>query len=191
MQMTEVTVPGRVPAGATEEGDGIAIGAGRVRVDAFIDFLCPFCKRFELSSGSALAELADGLASVVFHPMNFLDAASTTRYSTRAAAASGCAADQGRYLQYAHELFSSQPPEGSAGLSDAELAALGAPAGLDLAGFASCLSGGTYLDWPPYVTARAIAAGVEATPTVLVAGLPVTADASSITAAVEEASRAH
>jgi hypothetical protein len=46
---------------------------------------------------------------------------------------------------------------------------------------------GTYLDWPPYVTARSLAAGVEATPTVLVAGVSVTADARAIAAAVEKA----
>ncbi len=42
--------------------------------------------------------------------MNFLDEASSTNYSSRAAAASGCAADQGRFLEYAHALFQSQPP---------------------------------------------------------------------------------
>ena len=57
--------------------------------------------------------------------MNFLDQASTTHYSTRAAAASGCAADQDRFTDYLHELFVNQPPEGSAGLSDTELIALG------------------------------------------------------------------
>ena len=87
--MTELTVPGRLPAGVTAEGDGIVIGHGPVRVDAFIDFLCPFCRRFEFSSGPALAGLlAGGQVSLVYHPMNFLDQASTTRYSTRAAAAS-------------------------------------------------------------------------------------------------------
>src|SRR6266699_88265 len=123
--MTHPTIPDRVPAGATPEGDGIVIGLGPVRVDAFIDFLCPFCRRFELSSAPALAALvADGLASLVYHPMNFLDEASTTNYSTRAAAASGCAADQGRFLEYAHVLLVNQPPEGGPGLSDAELAGL-------------------------------------------------------------------
>ena len=124
--MTYPTVPQRVPVGATPEGDGVVIGAGPVRVDAFIDFLCPFCRQFELSSESALAALvADQLASLVYHPMNFLDQASTTNYSTRAAAASGCAADHGRFLEYAHALFVNQPPEGGPGLSDAELAAIG------------------------------------------------------------------
>ncbi len=120
--------------------------------------------------------------------MNFLDEASTTNYSTRAAAASGCAADGGRFVPYAHALFVSQPPEGGAGLSDAELADIGRAAGLAGA-FSECLSDARYLDWPPYVTARAIALGVEATPTVTVDGAAVSPDAQAITAAVTAAHR--
>jgi protein-disulfide isomerase len=184
--MTHPTIPDRVPVGATPEGDGVVVGPGPVRVDAFIDFQCPFCKRFELSSGPTLAGLvAEGLASVVYHPMNFLDAASTTHYSTRAAASSGCAADQGRFLEYAHALFVNAPPEGGAGLSDAELAAIGRGVGLETA-FTTCLSEGPYLDWPPYVTARAAEAGVSGTPTVLVDGVVVTPEAPVIAAAVTQ-----
>jgi protein-disulfide isomerase len=183
------SVPGRVPAGATADGDGIVIGDGPVRVDAFIDFLCPFCRRFELSSGPTLASLAaERQASIAYHPMNFLDQASTTSYSTRAAAASGCAADQGRFVEYAHELFVRQPPEGGPGLSDAELASAGRAAGLADTDFAACLSAGPYLDWPAYVTALATAAGVSATPTVLVAGAAVEPDARAIATAVGLAS---
>jgi protein-disulfide isomerase len=186
--MTDPTVPSRLPAGATAEGDGIMIGRGQVRVDAFIDFLCPFCRRFELSAGPALAGLVSGgQISLVYHPMNFLDEASTTNYSTRAAAASGCAADGGRFAEYANALFVNQPPEGGAGLSDAELAGLGRAAGLDGVAFSACLSAAPYLDWPPYVTARATALGVEATPTVLVAGTVVRPEAQSIGAAVAAA----
>ena len=184
--MTYPTIPDRVPAGATPEGDGVVVGSGPVRIDAFIDFQCPFCKRFELSSGPTLAGLvAEGLASVIYHPMNFLDAASTTHYSTRAAASSGCAADEGRFIEYVHALFVNQPPEGGPGLSDAELAAIGRSVGLDAA-FTTCLSEGHYLDWPPYVTARADAAGVSGTPTVLVDGVVVTPEAPVIAAAVTQ-----
>ena len=189
--MSHPTTPSNVPADATPEGDAVVIGAGKVRVDAFIDFLCPFCKRFELATQPVLAGLtADGLASLAYHPMNFLDEASTTSYSTRAAAASGCAADRGRFLDYAHVLFTNQPPEGGPGLTDIELAGLGQTVGLDAAPFASCLSDGRYLDWPAYVTARAVAAGVEATPTVLVSGVPVQAEGPAIAAAVARASEA-
>ncbi len=186
--MTDPTRPRRFPANATQDGDGVIIGDGPVRVDAFIDFLCPYCRRFELSSGSALARLvADRQASVVYHPMNFLDEASTTSYSTRAAAASGCAADHERFVEYAHALFVHQPPEGGPGLSDAELADIGREVGLTEAAFAACLSDAPYLDWPPYVTARATAAGVSGTPTVLVAGVAVRPEAEAITAAVAQA----
>jgi len=186
--MTDLTVPSRIPAGATAEGDGIMIGHGPVRVDAFIDFLCPFCRRFELSAGPMLAGLVSGgQVSLVYHPMNFLDEASTTNYSTRAAAASGCAADGGQFAEYAHALFVSQPPEGGPGLSDAELADLGRAVGLDGAALTACVSQAAYLDWPPYVTARATGLGVDATPTVLVAGAVVAPEVRPIGAAVAAA----
>ena len=184
--MTDQIRPGRIPANATAEGDGVLVGDGPVQLDAFIDFLCPFCKRFELSAGSVLAALvAERRLTIAYHPMNFLDEASTTRYSTRAAAASGCAADQGRYSEYAHALFVSQPAEGSAGLSDADLIELAGTAGLDGTALATCVSGGTYLNWPPYVTERAVAAGVSATPTVLIAGVPISPDPRAISRAVD------
>ena len=186
--MTEPSVPSRLPADVTGEGDGIMIGNGPVRVDAFIDFLCPYCQRFELSSGETLAKLvADGRISLVYHPMNFLDQASTTNYSTRAAAASGCASDGGRFAEYAHALYVNQPPEGGPGLSDTELADIGRSVGLPDTAFTACLSEAPYRDWPPYVTTQAIDLGVEATPTVLVAGTQVNAEAKAIAAAVADA----
>jgi hypothetical protein len=49
--MTDPITPRRVPAGATPEGDAIVIAGAPVRVNAFIDFLCPYRRRFELSAG--------------------------------------------------------------------------------------------------------------------------------------------
>ena len=185
---TQPTAPSRVPRGATPEGDGVILGNGPVRIDAYIDFQCPYCRQFELSSGPTLAALiANTEANIVYHPMNFLDEASTTNYSTRAAAASGCAADQGRLFEYAHVLFEHQPPEGGPGLSDVDMAALGVEAKLSGPAFGSCLADGTYLAWPSYVTDRAAASGVAATPTVLVAGEVVRARPEMITAAVARA----
>jgi protein-disulfide isomerase len=185
--MTRPATPSRLPAGATPEGDGILVGTGPVRIDAYIDFLCPYCRQFEVSSADALAALvAGGQASIAYHPMNFLDEASSTNYSTRASAASACAADQGRFPAYAHTLFAHQPPEGGAGLTDVELAALGTEAGLAET-FGNCLAEGPYLGWPSYVTERAVAAGVSGTPTVLVAGADTDPTGEAITAAVARA----
>ena len=108
--MTRPAIPSRLPAGATPEGDGILVGNGPVRIDAYIDFLCPYCRQFELSSAAALAALvAAGEASIAYHPMNFLDDASTTNYSTRASAASACAADQGRPSMRTRSSSTSRP----------------------------------------------------------------------------------
>jgi protein-disulfide isomerase len=81
-----------LPTGVTAEGDGIAIGETGVRIDAYIDFLCPFCRQFEAASGDALKQMvAEELIALVYHPLGFLDRLSTTAYSSRASAASGCA----------------------------------------------------------------------------------------------------
>src|SRR3954468_20343841 len=139
-QTPRISSPSRVPASASPSGDGIVVAAGPVQVDAFIDFLCPFCKQFEGKSGPILDELAaDEAISLVYHPMGFLDGLSTTRYSSRASAASGCAADSGGFGAYKDVLFANQPPEGGPGLSQEELIELGRVAGVTDPGFARCV----------------------------------------------------
>jgi protein-disulfide isomerase len=187
---TQTRAPIRVPAGTTESGDGVIVGSGPVMVEAYIDFLCPFCRQFEERSGPVLDEMvADGLINLVYHPLGFLDGLSTTRYSSRAASASGCASDGGRFDQYAKALFANQPPEGGPGLSDEELIELGVEAGLDPAQFGGCVGEHIYLDWVAYVTARAMERGVSGTPSVFVGGVPVPANASTIAAAVASVAR--
>jgi protein-disulfide isomerase len=186
--MSEPKKPDQLPAGATSEGDGIAVGDGPVRVDIYIDYLCPYCQRFELNAGDALAALAGShQATLVYHPMNFLDEASTTRYSTRASAAAGCASDLGRFVEFTHQLYVQQPEEGGPGLSDTEIAGVARAAGLDPSAFTSCTAQGRYLDWPEFVTARAVEARVPGTPTVRVNGTEADPDGDSITAAVQQA----
>jgi protein-disulfide isomerase len=172
------------PAGAAGDGTGIALGDGPVRIDAYIDFLCPFCRMFEQRCGPMLETMvADGLITMVYHPMGFLDGLSTTRYSSRAAAASGCASDGGMFRPYAVTLFANQPPEGGPGLSDDEFIKLGRGVGLG-DDFAGCVRAHRYRDWVNYVTATALRHGVGATPTTLVNGVPVPANPNTLAAAV-------
>lgn len=181
--------PSRVPAGAPSNGDGIWLGNGPVTVDAYIDFLCPFCRMFEEQNGEVLDELTDrGRITLTYHPLGFLDRLSTTQYSTRAAAASGCASDGGHFREYLYALYERQPPEGSSGLSDDELVQLGLQAGLDES-FGGCVVNGAHIQWAEYVTARAIARGVNGTPSVYVNGVGVPASAKAIAAATAAESR--
>jgi protein-disulfide isomerase len=174
----------RAPAGTNPEQDGIALGGGPVLLDAYIDFQCPYCRAFEISSGDALRGLADeGVITLVYHPMDFLDQASTNRYSSRAASASGCAADAGRFSDYAQALFANQPPEGGPGLTDGQLVELGVAVGISDAAFRQAVPQHPYVPWSNWLTQRAFARGVTATPTTLVNGAPVPANAAAIAAA--------
>jgi protein-disulfide isomerase len=177
-----------LPAGVNAEGDGIAVGDGPVTVDAYIDFLCPFCRQFETASGPALKDMVAGRTiTLVYHPLGFLDRLSTTAYSSRASAASACASDGGRFVEYKDALFAVQPEEGGPGLSDAQLVALGEQVGLPADRFGQCVTTGRHLQWTAYVTARAVQRGVSGTPSVLVAGEPVPANARTIAGAVAAA----
>jgi protein-disulfide isomerase len=181
----------RIPDGANDDGEGIVVGEGPIVVDAYIDFLCPFCRQFEERSGPTLERLvAEAAISLVYHPLGFLDGLSTTNYSSRAASASGCASDAGRFLPYLHALYDNQPPEGSAGLSDADLVLLGSGAGIEGPQFQACVTAHAYLPWVAYVTERALARGVSGTPSTFVEGVPVPANAQTIVAAVAAVARA-
>jgi protein-disulfide isomerase len=185
MAATDIPRPARIPAEANESGDGIVLGSGPAQIDAYIDFQCPFCRMFEERSGATLDRLvSEGVATLVYHPLGFLDQLSTTRYSSRASSASGCASDAGGFAPFKDALFANQPPEGGPGLSDDELVEIGRLVGIADDSFPRCVTGHAYLEWTAYVTARALARGVSGTPTVFVAGVPVPANPDTIVAAV-------
>lgn len=176
------------PGGANPDGTGIVLGSGPVNIDVYEDFICPICRQFEQQAGGTLDQLiAQGKVRVTYHPVAFLNRFSSTEYSTRSSAASGCAAQSGKFREYAKALFDRQPPEGSAGLSDDELVNVATSVGLAGDSFAACVRENTFKKWTEHVTEEAARAGVNGTPTVLVAGKKVQASAEAITAAVAAA----
>lgn len=159
------------PKGANGPGTGVVVGSGPVTVDIYEDFLCPVCNQFEQATGATVDQLiAEGKIKVVYHPVAYLNRFSSTEYSTRSSAASGCAADGGKFHEYAKALFAKQPPENSAGLSDDELINIGVGVGLDQGSFGSCVRNGTYRSWTQHVTEEASRAGVNSTPTIMING---------------------
>lgn len=164
---------GRLKRCSAADGYGVLLGSADapVLVEVYEDFLCPACGRFEESAGAGLREMtSDGRVRVVFRPMAFLDGASTARYSTRALNAAACAVDAGRFPQYHERLFANQPAEGGPGLSDAQLVALGAEAGITDKGFADCVDSLDFETWTQGATDAASKAGVVQTPTIRVNG---------------------
>lgn len=177
-----------LPSGIAASDGGVAVGdaSAPVTVDLWIDFQCPFCRDFELTSGPTLDELvADGSARLVYHPLSFLG-----EESERAANAFGCSVDEGGPVEYQRVLFENQPAEGTGGFTVDDLIALGERAEVTGDEFETCVADGTYDGWVANVAASQQDAGVTATPTVVVDGQTLESEQltpEGVRAAVEQA----
>ncbi|SDX93171.1 Protein-disulfide isomerase [Micromonospora pattaloongensis] len=177
------------PPGAVDDASGIAVGTGPVKLDLYEDFICPACRQFEQQGGATVDQLiAANKVTLIYHPVAYLDRFSSTRYSTRSSAASACAAEGGKYREYARALFERQPPEGGAGLSDDELISIGSGIGLGDT-FGRCVRDGKYTAWTAHVTDAASKRGVIGTPSAYVNGKPTDSNPQAITAAVDAAGK--
>lgn len=174
----------QVPKNADGGTGAVVVGTGPATVDVYLDFLCPSCKRYENAAADTMNRLvADGRATVRYHTVAILDRASTNRYSTRSAAAAACAADGGKFVEYAEALYADQPAEGGPGHENAKLIEMGRSVGLG-DDFAGCVSDGRYQSWVRHVTDLAEEQGMRGTPTVRVNGKDIEATPEALTAAV-------
>lgn len=189
------------PGGGAATGDyTLVVGQedAPVTVSIYQDYMCPYCGQFERANREDLESMVDnGTAKIEFHVMNFLDQQSQgTRFSTRAANAlvAVAKAEPDKVMAFNAALYDRQPAEGSAGLSDAEIADLAREAGVSndvIATFASLSNE----DFVNRSTTAAFASGVTGTPTVKIngetwpgaGGSQPMYEAGNLKAAVEEA----
>ena len=178
------TSPGGVPAHVQADGGILGVTgstpAGRtpVTVTMWEDFQCPACRAFEAGNHQQLeAWAAQGIVRLVYQPVAFLDRASTTNYSTRALIAAGAVVngDPAAFQAFHDLLYSHQPAEGSAGLTDAQLVDLAVQAGAPRDAVAQALSTQQYKGWTVQRT-EAFSQKYTSTPTLLVDGKEVPAD---------------
>jgi protein-disulfide isomerase len=177
----------QTPTSANASGVAFSDGTGPVTVEEYVDFLCPNCKNFHDEASDELRRLVeDGTITLVTHPVAILDRLSSNQYSTRSAAASACAADEGRFAEYTDVLFTNQPAEGGPGPDNEQLIGFGNQVGLGEP-FAQCVRDGRYTGWVGDVTEAMSRANITGTPTVLVNGQRVQASSAAILAAVSAA----
>jgi protein-disulfide isomerase len=164
---------GAVPSGAVEEY-ALAMGASdaSVTVTVYEDPMCPYCGLFEQASSDTLKKYADsGDVQVRYHMVSFLDSASTSDYSTRAANALGVVLDTAGpevAVDFHDALFENQPPEGSAGLSDDQLVELAVEAGADKQAVEGPIADLEFEQWVVNATDEWSSRGFTGTPTVTV-----------------------
>lgn len=163
-----------VPAAAAPNGSftvGSAIAP--VRLELYLDYMCPYCGRFERANGGEIQRLVgDGTVKVELHPLSFLDRMSSgSRYSTRTANAVTTVAEKApdKVLAFNQALFDKQPAEGSAGLTNDQVAAIAIGAGVP-PDVVNAFGAGTYEPWVLQATAAAFDSGITGTPTVKING---------------------
>ena len=129
-----------------------------VSIVLYLDYQCPFCKDFETTNGEKIATwVSGGIATVELHPVAKLDAASQgTRYSSRAANAAACVAnyEPTLFLGVNAALFANQPPEGTPGLTNAELLTVLKAESADSGDIVSCVNNEDFKDWVTQATDR-------------------------------------
>ncbi len=143
-----------------------------VTVTVYEDFMCPYCGLFEQVSEERLKKYADsGDVQVRYHVVSFLDHASSSDYSTRAANALAVVLDTAGpevAVKFHDALYANQPEEGSAGLSDEELVDLAVEAGADKGAIEGPISDLKFEQWVVNSTEAWSKRGFTGTPTVTV-----------------------
>ena len=144
----------------------------------YADYQCPYCKQFALQTEPKLIEdfVKTGKVKYEFRPMPILSPLpldNKGNESVRAAEASMCAMDQGKFWDFHHLLFQKQNGENVGIFSDANLTAYATDAGVDIPTFSTCLSSNTYQKTVLDSRAQGIKEGVSGTPWLFINGTHV------------------
>jgi protein-disulfide isomerase len=137
-----------ISAPAVRDGSTVLVGkdTATVTVDVYEDFLCPICGTFEKTYGTDIKKaVEDGKVKIRYNILPMLNRLSKPEgYSTDSANAALCVADDGKFNAFHAALFNSQPEEGEAGYTKAQLIKLGKEVGVTSASFESCVQNQTY-----------------------------------------------
>jgi protein-disulfide isomerase len=182
-----------VPPNANAERSAVLVHGDRARADVptvtvYQDFQCPACALISPQLGAPLDTLAArGDIKLQFATLTFLDAMLGNDSSQRASTAAHCADTVGAFAAYQTVVFANQPAEEGMGFTDQQLRdTFPVQAGIDgadLKNFKNCVSNARTADFATQVSSRALAAGINSTPTYLVNGR--TMQLNSITSLAE------
>ncbi len=168
--------PGAVTGSLTDSG-AVRVGKpdAKVTVRVVADLQCPACKNFEAAYGPLLEDAVNnGTAAVEYNIISFLDRASTNQYSSRAANAAYCVAEQdpAEFQGWLSSMYAQQPAEGGPGHTDEQLVRIAVDAGYgdEVAG---CVEDGTYAQFVADKTQAVFGEGVNSTPSVFVDGTQI------------------
>lgn len=190
-----------VPAGAGGMGEGFVANAdvtlvpGAPTLDIYEDFQCPACAQFEQVMGKTVVELAEqGRIRLVYHLKTFLDANLGTTHSLSMGNAAMCASDAGAFQPFHDAVYAAMPAQEGMGWTKAQTTGFAEAAGISgdaLETWQACVDEKRYAKYVESTEEASGRAGVNATPTVHLAGQKLdfnaVPDPAALTAAVEAA----
>ena len=155
--------------GAKTFGNTLGNANAPVTLEVYADFQCPACGQFDRQT---LPQIIDkyvntGKVKVVFNHFAFIG-----DESTRAAEASECANDQGKFWDFASLLYNNQAGENQGAFSDANLAKFAQQLGLDMAKYNQCMTSHLHLAKIQSSTQNGTIRGVSSTPTLFINNQP-------------------
>lgn len=174
-----------------ESADGYALGAAEapVLVEVWEDFQCPYCQRFSLTVKPLIVEtyVTSGQVRYVFRDLPFIGEGSKW-----AAVAASLAADQNLFWPFHDHLFANFLGQNVGSYDLDRLLAIGELVGLDMEVFTAGLQIEAARDRFAQIEARARTdagiLGINATPTVVVNGVPLTSpDWETVRTAIDAA----
>ena len=153
--------------------DGNAIGESNapVVIEEFSDFQCSYCRIFHQSTGAQIIEQYVETGQVYFIFRNFVIIG---RESRAAANGSMCAAEQGKFWEYADILFANQSDRDTGAFSDRRLEAFAENINLDTTLFRSCMRENRYQDQIQQDYQAGASQGINSTPSFIINGKLVT-----------------
>jgi protein-disulfide isomerase len=163
---TDAAIPSSV---SVEDGYGMVFNKELQDVpfiEIYEDFQCPACQRFEAIVGEYVEDLINTKkAKVAYHPLSFLGPESQL-----AANAAGCAADEGKFIQFHKLLYANQPAENSGAWSSGYFATLSLGLGIQSKEYDKCIANNEYKEWVVNVANEGAKRNINSTPTVFING---------------------
>jgi protein-disulfide isomerase len=159
--------PGTALAGIPQTGNTLGSKNAKATMMVFADMQCPFCRQFETQAFPSIVSryVKTGKLRVVFQPISFIGSDSVV-----AAKAVAAASQQNKLFDYASAFYANQGEENTGYVTDAFLTKIAeAVPGLNVAKWQSALNAEFGTDILSRAESASKTAGVNSTPTFLVA----------------------
>lgn len=156
----DIEIPNSAPVLGNKDAKAVIV--------EFADFQCPYCQEWNATVFPELKSkyIDTGKAKFVFMNFSFLG-----EESDKAAKASLCAFDQGKFWEYHDLLYEKQAGENSGIFVDANLKQFAKDLNLNTADFNSCYDTDKHKSDLAEQVSKAMQYGVQSTPTVFINGI--------------------